>query len=117
MSDDIATADRQRLDKLLKYGHDPALTVVEPEALPVDIDAEWSAGFEDSDNQVRITVVFVRDPDRREEAAAALRSLGAPDSDGGVRVSTNGGMLFYGRSSGPEHTRLRQLASRFAGRE
>ena len=121
---DIAVLDRRRLDRLLALEVDPMLDPADPEPLGGLTAAEWCAGFHDSEAGVRITVAFIRDPASREAAARALRA--AADAGAGkgraVRVSTNGGMLFYGWApSGPSsakaEARLRNLAGRFAGEE
>jgi hypothetical protein len=115
-TDDIATVDRHRLDVLMGFGKDPHLDATPPDPYPGEGVAEWSAGFEDLSQGVRVSVWFVRDPAERSAAAAKLAS------GGGVKVGTNGGMLFCARSVASQASedavsRLMELATRFAGEE
>jgi hypothetical protein len=116
---DPAADDRRRLDQLLGYGPDSALIPSEATGVQSPLDAEWTAEFEDPVLGVRISVWFIRDPHSRAEAAAALRAQ--PDGPPAAMVAMNGGMLFSGTvpagGGDAAEMRLRELASRFAGRE
>lgn len=79
-------------------------------------------GWVDKALEVAITVVFIADPVARDEAANSLRAGAEQDDQSVVLVGTNGGMLFYGRTSADDHdgnrvSRLRELAGRFGGTE
>jgi len=120
---DLAHTDRLLLDRLLRTAEDDGLTAAAPEDLKFGAPVEWSAGYEDLACGAHLTVVFIRDPDQRATEAKRLRSEAAA-SGTVVLVGMNGGMLFHGRTPGtsadedtPGVERLRDLATRFAGRE
>ena len=114
---DPAIADRRRLEALIEGV--AGLVPADPEPLRLEVPSEWSAGFAGASG-VRVTVLFVRDPAEREEAARALR--GHAGESRVVRVATNGGMLLHASGPAGEHREhseqtLHRIASRFAGRE
>ena len=115
-TDDVAAVDRHRLDVLIGFGKDPHLDAAPPDPYPGEGTPEWSAGFEDLSQGVRVSVWFVRDPEERGAAGAKLAS------EPGAQVGTNGGMLLCARSAASRASeeaaaRVRELATRFAGKE
>lgn len=108
---DIAASDRRRLEKLLQFERDDHLQASQPEEFDI-VGAEWSAGFEDAEARARLSVYFIRDPAERNRIGQELSARGR-------RCSMNGGMLAVGSSEERDDSRarLKQLMSRFAGRE
>lgn len=113
---DLAEQDKRRLTLLLEVDTDRRLRASPSPVEPLP-GAEWTAGFVDTEADIKLAAYFIADPDGRSRAAASVTPSAAGET---VETSTNGALLLVVRSAVTDESvrdRVDDLLSRFSGLE